>query len=186
MKLERHKGPNKLSNLEAVQRYIHHQDISLNSEQEQLLHRLQFADEKIRSRKFGRDEIITALRTRFGISKWRAEVDITEAHSVFGQTRRINKNYLMAQHLEDVARHIKLAESAKRLDLLPKLNDNYTYALNSLPSDNELNKHAPAKIIFVIKGFDEKKKNIDELLSEVDELLKKTVPDGDYIEFTEQ
>jgi hypothetical protein len=186
MKLEKHKGANKLPDLEAVQRYIHTQDISLNTAQESLLHRLQFADEKIRSRKHTRDEIITALRTRFGVSQYRAERDITEAHSIFGQTRRLNKNYLMAQHLEDVARHIKLAESAKRLDLLPKLNDNYTYALNSLPTDNELNKHAPAKIIFIIKGDTDKQKTHDELLAEVDALLKKTTPNGDYIEFTEE
>jgi hypothetical protein len=185
--LEKHSGPNKLNNIEAVKRWIHRQDISLNSEQEELLQRLHYCDEKIRSRKFSRDEIVTAIRTRFSVSQWRAELDITEAHNVFGVSRKLNKNYLISEHIENIGRHIKLAEELKRIDLLQKLNDSYTYALNSLPADSEINKSSPAKIIFVIKGSDKHRKTVDELIAEADNLIKATVADdGEYIEYDDQ
>lgn len=177
------------TNLEAVTRFLTKSDIVLNTEQEDLLQRLTFTDDKIRSRKYTRDEIISLIRNRFKISEWRAEQDITDTHRLFGQTRKISKTYVLAQHIEEIERQIQLVKEARRFELLPKLNDALTYALNSLPAEDKEHEQPPFKIVFISNATrQEDKKTVTDILTEVDALLNDTpTPDNDeYLEFEEE
>lgn len=173
------------SHLEAVIRFVKDKDIVLNPEQEKYMQRLLYADELARSRKYTRQQIINMLVSRFDVSNWRADEDITDSHKVFGQTRKINKAYLLSFHLDDIQEQISLAKQARRLDLLPKLNDNLTYALNSLPPEEKETEAAPAKIIFIIKDGGAKTMDVDAILAEAEKLLKTDQAD-EYIDFEEQ
>jgi hypothetical protein len=173
------------TNVDAVIRFVHYRDIVLTAEQEELMNRLQFVDEKQRTRKFDRQQIINAVRSRFGISEWRADQDITDAHRVFGTTRKLNKNYLIAHHLDDIQQQIQLAKNARRLDLLPKLNDNFTYALNSMPPDEQITDTAPVKIVFVVKESTASK-TVDDLIAEARKMLDLKPEADEYIEFQDE
>lgn len=178
-------------NIEAVVRFVLHKDVVLNADQEQLMQRLQFADEQLRSRKFSRQQVINSIVTRFNVSEWRADQDITDAHKVFGNTRKLNKAYLLSFHLDDIQEQIQMAKRANRLELLPKLNDNYTYALNSMPAEEKESDVRPARIVFVIKGESSKDKSVEEWLEEADKLLalstkQSNVAPDEYIEFEDE
>lgn len=178
-------------NIEAVVRFVLHKDITLNSEQELLMQRLQFADEQLRSRKFSRQQVINSIVTRFQVSEWRADQDITDAHRVFGQTRKLNKAYLLSFHLDDIQEQIQTAKRAGKLELLPKLNDNYTYALNSMPAEEKESDARPARIVFVIKGESSKQRTADEWLAEAEKLIalsskQSNVAPDEYIEFEDE
>lgn len=172
------------SYIDAVIRFINHKDIVLTPDQEQFMQRLQFADELIRSRKYVRQQIINQIAARFQVSDWRADQDITDTHRVFGASRKINKAYLLSFHLDDIQEQINLAKQARRIELLPKLNDNYTYALNSLPAEEKESDSAPAKIIFVIKDKADNQRDIDTILAEAENLIKQNHTD-EYIQFEE-
>jgi hypothetical protein len=163
-------GAKSKSDLECVVQYVFEKNIALNSDQEVLLQRLQFTDDKLRSRKFTREQVINAICTRFGVSSWRADKDITETHKLFGSTRRLNKGYLIAIHLDDIQQQIALAKEARRLDLLPKLNDNFIYALNSIPEDAKENDRPPVKLVFVQSAQPTLSKKIEDLLAEANHL----------------
>jgi hypothetical protein len=176
------------TNLEAVTRYFLKGDIALNTEQELLLQRLTFTDDKIRSRKYTRDEIIAFIVGRFKVTQWRAEQDITDTHRLFGATRKISKTYVLAQHIENIERQIHMATEARRLDLLPKLNDALTYALNSLPEEGKDYDQPPFKIVFINNSDKSAElRTVDELLLGCEKMLKeKTTPDDDeYLDFEE-
>jgi hypothetical protein len=186
MTLERKPTLTTRTNLEAVERYILKQDIILTDEQQELLLRIQFADEKKRARVNSREEIINAIVTRFGVSMWRADQDITDSQKLFGATRKINKNYLLAQLLDNIEKQIHVFEKARQYALIPKLNDNYTYALNSLPPDQLESQTSPTTIIFIVKAPDNaRKKTVDELLQEAEAITKETPEPDDYIEYEE-
>lgn len=173
------------SNLDTVTRYILKQDVVLTSEQEELMQRIMFVDDKIRSRKFLRDQIINMVVARYSVSPWRAEQDIVDTHKLFGATRKINKNYLIAQHLDEIQSQIQLAKDLRRIDLLPKLNDAFTYALNSIPAEAKENDTPITKVIFVNNASKpESGKTIEELIAEADAMIKNTkVTDDEYLEY---
>lgn len=190
MKLQnRHRGVLPKTNIEAVERYIMNQDIPLTDDQRELMSRIQYADELKRKRTFDREAIINSIVSRFGISTWRAEQDITDAHRLFGASRKLNKNYLLSQHLDNMEKQIKTFEKANQYALIPKLNDNYTYALNSLQAESLDHEPSPTTIIFIVKSPKEsKRKTIEELLEEAQANLKTDLEinsNDEYIEFTE-
>lgn len=177
---------NPKSNVEAIIRFVNKGDIVLNAEQENLFLRLCYTDTLLRSRKYKRDDILENIRKRFGISAYRANQDITDAHKIFGETRKLNKNYLLSHHIDEIGMQIQLAKDAGRYELLPKLNDNYTYALNSIPFEAEERETPPAKIVYVFDGAPKtEKKDLMSVLLDADNLIKGTAKNGSYIEFEE-
>lgn len=173
------------SNLEALERFVHKKDITLTVEQEELMQRIMHADEKSRSGIHDRQAIIESIVTRFSVSKWRADQDISDAHKLFGGVRKLNKNYLLSRHIERIEKHIKIAETARNLKELRGLNDSLTHALNSLPQEVENLEATPTTIIFIVKAPDEqKKKTVEDLLKEA-EAITKQLPENEYIEFEE-
>lgn len=173
------------TNVEVLIRHLSKGDILLNSDQEQLFIRLTLADQWLRSRKYDRDTIITMLRQRFGITSYRANQDITDAHKVFGETRKLNKNFLLSHHIEEIGRQIQIILNEKRYELLPKLNDSYTYAINSIPREIEESQSSPAKIVYVFNGAPTmEKKDLTKVLQDADNLLK-GLTHGEYIDYQE-
>jgi hypothetical protein len=181
------------TNVEAIIRFVLHNDIMLTKEQQDLSDRLFFTDMLIRKRKWTRDEVIRMIRVRFQISQWRANQDITDAHKVFGETRKLNKQYLLSHHIEEIQLQIQMAKEKGMEDLLPKLNANLTDALNALPVDKDPLDSRPKKVMYVFgdinlnesSGQAENKKPLSAALKEADDLLQKN-SNGEYLEFEEE
>lgn len=167
---------------EAVIRFLLHQDVKLNASQDGLCNRVLYVDGMIRSRKYSKDQMIDLIVEKFGVNEFRAIRDIDAAHKIFGETRKISKAYLLSHHIEDIGIMIRKCQEAKQYDLLPKLFDNYTYALNSLPDMEEAKEAPPAQITFVFNGAPPvEQQPVEDVLAESDELL--TNSNGEYIEF---
>lgn len=182
-KLKQNRQPK--NDVEAVIQYLVNDNIKLTAQQDALCTRLIHVDALIRSRKHTTAEIVQQMMEKFSISAYRAEQDIYDCHKVFGATRKLSKVYLISHHLEEIAIQIKKCQEANYADLLPKLFDNYTYALNSLPVEEEAKEAPPAQITFVFQGAPPvDQKPLAEVLAEADLLLKPSVH-GEYIEFEE-
>jgi hypothetical protein len=182
-KLKRVRQPK--NDVEAVIRHLIHQDVNLTASQDQLCTRLMYVDTLIRERQKTTDEIIEALKEKFGTTLYRAQQDIYDCHKVFGDTRRLNKNYVLSHHIDDIRLMIKKIIDAKEYSLLPKFYDNLTYAVNSLPVVEDAKDAPPTQIIMVYNGAPPvEQKPLEDVLAEADNLLKPTV-DGEYIDYEE-
>lgn len=172
------------SYVDAIVRFIIDRDIVLSIEQEKSKERILYADELIRERKYTRKQIVNMIAVRFDVSTWRADTDISDAHKIFGRARKINKNYVLTEHIDEIQSQIVLARQARQFAILPKLNDNLTYALNSLPPEEKEAQMAPVKIVFRIQDPGAAPLDVDALLAEAAALIKKK--SDDYIDFEEQ
>ena len=171
------------TNVDAIIRFMTKGDIILNADQESLFVRICWTDTMLRSRKYKRDDILSISQKRFSISPYRANQDITDTHKVFGETRKLNKNYLISHHIDTIGRHIQLAEESSRLDLLAKLNDNLTYAINSIPPEVDQPDQHTAKIVYVYEGAPKtEKQDILSLLKQADDYIKGK-KNADYIDY---
>jgi hypothetical protein len=174
------------NDVEAVIQYLVNDSVKLTQSQDALCTRLIRVDGLLRSRKHTTDQIIEEIMKQFEVTRYRAEQDIYDCQKVFGATRKLSKSYLISHHLEDIGLMIKKCEDAKKWDLLPKLFDNYTYALNSLPVEEDPKEAPPAQITFVFQGAPPvEQKPLGEVLQEADKLLKPSV-NGEYIEYEEE
>jgi len=171
------------TNLQVLEQYMYKPELPLTAEQQELLLRIQYADELIRTGNRGRDEVINAIVTRFGVSKWRADQDVTDAGALFGRTRKLNTSYILAQHIEDIRKQIQIAKTARRWDVLPKLNENVTSAIKALPPQEETIERSPTTIIFVVQKSEGPKLTIEQLIAKA---KQKTNTTNEYIEFTEE
>jgi hypothetical protein len=171
--------------VEAVIQYLVNDSVRLTSSQDALCTRLIRVDAMIRSRKHTTEQIIENMMEEFQITRYRAEQDMYDCHKVFGATRKLSKQYLISHHIEEIALTIKKCQEAGQTEMLPKLFDNYTYALNSLPVEEEAKEAPPAQITFVFQGAPPvDQKPLGEVLQEADKLLKPT--NGEYIEYEEE
>jgi hypothetical protein len=178
-------GSGARTNVEAIIRFVCKQDIALTVEQEELFVRVSYTDNLLRSRKYKRDDIIRMIIAKYQVSNYRAAQDITDAHKIFGETRRLNKNYLISHHIEDIGLQIQAARDTGRLDLLPKLNDNFNRAIELIPDEPEDDDIRPARIIYVFEGAPAiAKKDLTAVLEEADKMIK-GITDADYLEFEE-
>jgi hypothetical protein len=132
-----------------ILRFYDKQDIVLSAEDEEILKRWDYADKLMQQRQYKMSDVVDKLRDRFNISPFTAQSDIKNAQSLFGATRLLNKDYLIAQHLEAIRLKIKQAESDKSLaPLLPKLYDAERKAILALP-DAAKNNDTPTPNIFI-------------------------------------
>jgi K+-transporting ATPase c subunit len=128
--------------------------VALTPKQEELLERWTKADELLRTGRFNSREVANALVKIFasaskGYSIATAWRDIEDARYVFGSTRKSNKTYRLAGHLDRIEEAMIVAQRSGDLKLLPKLFDAYTYALSML-KDDENKQQLPTAIIFNI------------------------------------
>jgi hypothetical protein len=173
------------NDVDAVIRHLVHNDVNLTASQDQLCTRLMYVDTLISARVKTTDEIIEDLREKFHVSQVRARQDIYDCHKVFGDARKINKNYILSHHIDDIRLMIQKIITAKEYSLLPKFYDNLTYAVNSLPVNDDTKEAPPTHITFVFNGPPPvAQEPLEDVLAEADKLLKPTV-DGEYIEYEE-
>ena len=173
------------TDVDAVVRYLVHQDVNLTKSQDALINRLIYVDGLIRSRKKTTDEIIEGVMEKFQVTQYRAQQDVYDCQRVFGETRKLNKAYLLSHHITDIGLQIQRCVEADKLELLPKLYDNYTYAINSLPVNDDVKEAPPAQITFVFNGTPPvDQQPIDDVLAEADRLLQPSVH-GEFIEYEE-
>lgn len=173
------------NDIEAVIAHLLDESQKLTPAQDLLCNRLIYADLMVRKREKAMDEIIADIVAKFDVSARRAEQDIYDAQRVFSKTRKIVKSYVLHYHIENIQLQIAKCETAKQFKLLPKLYDALTYALNSLPEDNDIKQPPPATLVFQFNGaLPVEQKPLSEVLKDTEELLKAPVY-GDYIEYEE-
>src|SRR5574343_604515 len=118
--LQRRQPPK--DDFEAVVRAFTHEDITLTPRQQQLSERLMFVDAQLRMRRHTQDAIIRMNMKKFGVTRHRAERDIVDTMKLFGESRKLNKAYLMSHHIDEIQRQIQTCIEAKKMELIPKLN----------------------------------------------------------------
>lgn len=128
-------------------------DVILTVDEERALLRWETADELMRVHT-PYIEVRDALVEKFGVSKTTADKDYFAAQEIFARTRSINKKYEGSIHLDRIKKMIafyedklmekdpetgKPAAGLKEMEklgaILSRLYDNYTYTLNSIPSE---------------------------------------------------
>jgi hypothetical protein len=173
------------NDVDAVIRYMLHNDVKLTGSQDALCTRLMFVDSLNRGRKHTTDEIIELLKEKFTITQYRAQQDLYDCQKVFGETRKLNKTYLLSHHIQDIGITIQKCLDAKKFDLLAKLYDNYTYAINSLPVETEMKESPPTQITYVFNGAPPvDQQPIEDVLATADKLLTPG-KHGEYINYEE-
>jgi len=141
----------KTDNREMIISYLVSEEgsVVLTDKQKELMHRWDVADDLMRSRRYTGNEVAKVLSKKFEYSVSVAFRDMEDARFVYGSTRKSNKQYLLALHVDRIEAAIVLAEQQGRKEILPKLYEVYTKALDKLPEDSKEN-NAPAAIIFNI------------------------------------
>lgn len=138
----------------------------LTSEDETILKRWEDCDRLLRAKEADA-VIIDHLVKTHGVSSTTAYNDIFSAMEVFGKSRRLNKNYLLHHHLQRIDRMIekinskwfdpenpKYHPSEKEIAAVARLNDAYTYAVNSLPAQSDKPALPPPIMVFSgLKGM---------------------------------
>ena len=189
------RGPK--SDTEAVIQHLLAGELKLTPQQEALVERITFVDKLVRGRKHTSDMIMEEVMARFSVSAKRARQDLYDCHKVFGETRKLNKAYLMGHHIEQITLQIQTCLDAggpeldkegkptgRRIDqleympFLAKLNDNLTYALNSLPAENDFRDTPPVQINFTFNGTAPMEKgDLEDALASADRLI---IPNNDH------
>jgi hypothetical protein len=149
-----------------ILRFVDKRDIILTAEEERILDRWIECDKMLRSRKYKTEGIIDALREKFGVSTFTAQNDIRDTYALFGQTRIINKEYVLSHHVESIQLYIERNQYDKSLaPLMPKLFAELTRATVAL-QDATTRKVLPAPVVIIgsltINQNDEKRMTIEE------------------------
>lgn len=112
--------------------------VLLTAKEEQILARWIYANGLLKERKFREETIINNIAEKFGVSKFTARNDISNARSLFVRLTKDLKKYALIHHIEDIQMQIATWKHDKSLaPLLPKLYDSYTKALAALPEEVE-------------------------------------------------
>jgi hypothetical protein len=127
--------------------FFHSQDVLLNADEERTKIRIEEVHRLLRTWQYKRQEIVEMIQKRFGVSQYRAERDISDCHYIFGKSYEVDKSFIAAQLIEEIQDSIRTAKNMKKLEMLPKLYDSLSKAIQQLP-DN-YTPPAKAKKIFV-------------------------------------
>lgn len=141
----------KKSNLDVLIEYYVSEEgsVVLTAKQEELRVRIDQANDLLRDGKFSTREVARLLTKKFGIALSTAFKDIEGCRYVFGKTKKPGKYYNLNAHIEEISETIIWAKRNGREDLLPKLYNARTLALDRLPDDGK-EVPAPAAIILNI------------------------------------
>ena len=125
----------KRNNVDAIVAFLLCEDgsVELTPEQKTLLDRADFADTQRRGRKLRNSAIVTLICNRWGVGSSTAWKDMERAGLIFGSTRLPNRDYLLALHIERIEDSIALHERQGKSNVLPKLYQALTNAINMLP-----------------------------------------------------
>ena len=150
-----------------IGKFLAGEKILLSSEEEKILVRWETAHELLIAKEKSWKEIRNHISVTYSVSNYTAENDICYAQEVFGSNRKINKRYLLHLHLdrmdqdierireglfftEDDDTNVKFNRTpdAKEIAALARLNEVYTYTLNSIPEDTNRTKLPPPIYVF--------------------------------------
>lgn len=140
----------KKSNLEVIVDYLTSEKgaVILTPKQEEMLERLHYTDDLLRNQ-YSSKQVVNMLMKQFGYAASTAWRDIDDTRQIFGTTRKINKNYILAVHLERIEDQIAVAVENKDTRLLPFLFDCYTKAMKEI-KDESKSAPPPTAIVFNI------------------------------------
>ncbi|MGN6420835.1 MAG: hypothetical protein ACTHMC_25215 [Pseudobacter sp.] len=149
-----------------ITKYLAGDKIQLNSEEEKILTRWEFAYDLMVAKEKNWVEIRDKIAFKFAVSKFTAENDISNTQEVFGTNRKINKRFVLHLHLDrmdvDIERIRKglffskdedgklqpCTPDAKEIAALAKFAEAYTYTVNCIPDDVDRSKLPPPLFIF--------------------------------------
>lgn len=150
----------------AIRAYMLGDETELRLEEEAILNRWIYVDTMLRRKDKDEAEQIAELIEKFNIKSHTARNDIYAAQRLFADARRLVKKYLIHLHLEridqDIQRYRKLvfqkdektgkdiAPDPKDVSALAKLQETYTYTLNSMPDVEAHAKTPPPKMMFLL------------------------------------
>jgi hypothetical protein len=157
--------------------------ITLSAKQEEILLRWKSVDELMRLGK-SQEDIITTIVDRYKVSAFTAQNDFYTAQSIFSELSRMDKSYLLGMHIEalrmDVITYRDLIfkdsrrPTEKEIAALSKLAENYTYALNSMPTSKKKDNVKPSIMMFGLVGGKEMQPpmDINEALAKADHKIQ--------------
>lgn len=160
------KLPKKREAFKAIRAYMLGDETQLRVEEEAILNRWIYCDTMIRRKDKDESGQIEELKEKFSIKAHTARNDIYAAQRLFADARRIVKKYLIHLHLEridqDIQRYREMvfrkdketgeyyAADPKDISALAKLQETYTYTLNSMPDIEKEPKAIPPKMVFLL------------------------------------
>lgn len=175
--------PEKKDAFSRIVRFMDKADITLSADEENIMQRWFYCGALIRQKLMNHEEMVEDLCKKFSISKFTAISDINQTHKLNGRIIQINKKFLLHLHLERIDKVIQSNLSkTDALEILPKLFDSYTKAIQAIPEDTTADKQPPPQFIFnlapgqTIDGV----MPAEEALKAADEILMKENGDGVY------
>lgn len=169
-------------------------DITLNPDEEIILDRWIYCDAQLRGRKMGQDEIIEAIKQKWGVSKYTAMNDINQCMRLFERSRQVSKKYLLHHHIEEIGKVIAAVSGGVKVfnpitktesdfidyALLPRLFDSYTKAIEALPDDQVSDPKHPPIFKFILAGGGQINPGIsaEEAMKMADTILMQENTDG--------
>lgn len=175
--------PEKQDAFSRILRFMTKSDITLNANEEAILDRWCYCDVLMRSRKKTTDEIVADMVKRWDVSKFTAINDINATQKLFAKSRDVNKKYLLHHHIEQIGLSIQKAGlKDTNLELMPKLFDSYTKAIQALPDDETADKLPPPIMNFFIAPGQQLSgvPTIEDAIAQADEILMQANVDGVY------
>lgn len=184
-----------------IKRFMMHSDITLTSDEENILTRWIACDALMRMRKHDEDSIVKEMQEQFSISPFTARRDIQQAQRLFSSARQSLKSYFMPLHLERIDKDIEELRKrmfftkknkegedelssidSKEVMALAKLHDAYTYAFNSMPEETSTEKMPPPIFHFILAPGQtiEKPMQLDDAIERADEIILKQGKNGVY------
>jgi hypothetical protein len=175
-----------------ILRYMQYpEDVVLTSKEEQILDRWIFCNVMLKDRKTRLEDIIEKISSKFSVSKFTARNDIGFTTALFVEARKISKEYLLYNHIEDIGLTIEKWKLDKSLaPFVPKLLHEYTIAVSKLP--DQIQKREKPKVVnnfFVVQGQDlQAPMDYEDAFKEADKMIEadEKKPDPDYIDFEDQ
>jgi hypothetical protein len=187
--------PKKRDAFTAIKRFLNYEDVELKVEEHAILQRWEYCDRLLFAKELDEQGIIDQLVKMFEISTFTARNDIYYTQRIFADARKIQKKYLLHHHIDSIARDRQMIRKAffvegdngtafqgdsKDIMALSKLNDSYTYALNSIPEDAVDEKQPPPVFQFILAPGQiiDRPLEIEDAIKSADEIIMKQNDQG--------
>lgn len=191
--------PKKRDAFTAIRRFMcDDKTVKLKADEEGILNRWIFCDALLRAKEDSEESLVEKIVNQFGVSVFTARNDIQYTQRLFADARKLNKKYLIHLHLqridEDIQRmrkslfevvdkdgtKVQCTPSPKELASYAKLIETYTYTLNSIPEDLQVDKQPPPIFNFMLAPGQVIEKPLDyaTALDKADALLMHEGKDG--------
>jgi hypothetical protein len=193
--------PKKREAFAAISRFMCYGDVTLKVEEENILNRWIYCDALLKAKEDDEETITGKISDKFKVSTFTARNDIAYTQRLFAAARKLNKKYLIHLHLDRIDRDIQLIRKtlfktemgddgkvtqclpdAKEMAALAKLLETYTYTLNSIPEDMQLDMQPPPIFQFILAPGQviEMPIPLDDAMQKADAILLKQGDNGIY------